>query len=99
MQAIRLADAPVEWVIVEASPINLIDITAVRKIEQLKKECDALNIHLVVCGEKRNIGRYFDSKWMTNKNEAAKSHEYATLKSAVHAFNRRKKSRKITTGS
>jgi len=86
---IAAADTPVEWFVVDASAVNVVDITAVHKYEELREELAARGILLGAARVKRNLMRFFDPGWAREQFEQRATHRFATLKSAVRAFNNR----------
>ena len=80
--AIQRAEAPVVWVVVDASPINLIDATAAQRVFELHAELAARGIVLCVARAKRQLRRYFSSGW----NGTFPGNRFPTVKSAVRAF-------------
>jgi len=86
---IAAAETPVEWVVVDASSINVIDITALQKIDELREELAAQGIVLNVARAKRNLMKFFNHDWGVKRREAYAGHRFDTIKSAVRAFNKR----------
>jgi high affinity sulfate transporter 1 len=60
---IAAAKTPVEWVVVDASSINVVDITALQKIDELREELAAQGIVLAVARAKRNLMKFFNYDW------------------------------------
>jgi len=81
-RAIQRAEAPVSWVVVDASPINLVDATAAHRVAELHAELAARGIALSVGRAKRQLRRYFAPGW----NAAFPGTRFPTLKSAVRTF-------------
>jgi sulfate permease, SulP family len=88
--AIQASKTPVEWVIVDASPINWIDATAVQRLDGLQSELAARGITLGVARAKLSLGRAFDPSWVSQRLAATGLHRFPTLKAAVRAFERQK---------
>jgi high affinity sulfate transporter 1 len=87
---IAASDTPVEWFVVDASTINVVDITALQKFAELREELAARGIVLGTVRVKRNLMRFFEREWAHERLEQqADTHRFATLKSAVRAFNNR----------
>ena len=80
----------VEWVIVDASPINWIDATAVQHLDELQRELAAQEITLGVARAKLSLGRAFDPSWVSQRLAATGLGRFPTLKAAVNAFNKHK---------
>jgi MFS superfamily sulfate permease-like transporter len=86
---IAAAETPVEWFVVDASAVNVVDITAVHKFEELREELAARGIMLGAARVKRNLARFFDPEWARERFEQRATHRFVTLKSAVRAFSTR----------
>jgi high affinity sulfate transporter 1 len=89
LAAIAASDTPVEWVVIDASPVNVVDVTALKKIDDLREELQARGILLAIAREKPVIKKFFEGKWVDTRRELIREYSFPTLKSAVHAFNRR----------
>ena len=89
--AIAASDTPIEWVIVDASPINIVDLTALQKIDELREELEARGIVLVAARIKRSVFRFFKPRWSHMRREERKKHTFHTLKAAISAFRKRNK--------
>jgi MFS superfamily sulfate permease-like transporter len=80
----------VEWVIVDASPINWIDATALQRLDELHRELAEQGITLGVAHAKLSLGRAFDPSWVTRRLTATGLRRFPTLKAAVRAFEHHK---------
>ena len=89
LATVAAAKTPVEWVVLDASPINVVDSTAVRKAEELRDALAAQGIQFVVARRKHTAGRLFEAAWVDAQRELTARHNYTTLKAAVNAFNNR----------
>jgi len=89
LAAINAAKTPVEWVVVDASSVNVVDSTAIQRIDQLHEELAARGIELAVAGKKRSTERFFEGSWVNARRELTEAHNYPTVKSAVKAFEKR----------
>jgi len=89
LTVIAAAETPVEWVVFDASSVNVVDATAVKKFDDLRVELAARGIVLAVARDKRTLERFFQSKWINVRRELNKDHNFHTLKSAIRAFNKR----------
>lgn len=87
--AIDAENHPVEWVVIDLSPVNVIDVTAVRKFDEMTEELAARGILLGTARHKRSIERGFDSKWLDARREILKNRAFPTLRSAMTAFEKR----------
>jgi len=86
---ISAAKTPVEWVVVDASSINVVDITALQKIDELREELAAQGIVLATARAKRNLWKFFNPDWGVKRRELNARYRFDTIKSAVRAFNNR----------
>jgi high affinity sulfate transporter 1 len=86
LAAIAAAETPVEWVVVDASPINVIDSTALKQLEQLIEELTARGIVFAIARRKHAVRRLFEASWVDVRRELSDEHNYPTLTSAVDAF-------------
>ena len=87
--AIAAAETPVEWVVVDASSVNVVDITAIQKVDELREELAARGISFVSARVKQSLLKYFKQDWGARRMETNAIYRYDTLKSAVRAFNNR----------
>ena len=90
---------PVEWVVIDASPINVFDVTALKKFDDLIEELKARGIVLALACEKRTLEKFFELKWVKARRQMTKEYRFHTLESAVHAFNHRGDRRKYGSES
>lgn len=88
--AIAAAPEPVQWVVIDASPINVIDVTALQKVMELREELDSKNIYLAHAQAKSNLERFFNGQWFRQHQANQKRFGFPTLKSAITAFEQQK---------
>jgi MFS superfamily sulfate permease-like transporter len=88
--AIAASKTPVEWVIVDASPINWIDATALQRLDELQSELAAQDITLGIARARLSLNRAFNPRWVAQRLPAMRLRRFPTLKAAVHAFERYK---------
>ena len=88
--AIQAAKTPVEWVILDASPINWIDATAVEHLDELRSELAAQGIVFGIARVRLSLNRAFNPSWIAQRPAAMEFRRFPTLKAALHAFERRK---------
>ena len=84
--AIRRAATPVAWVIVDLSPVNFVDATAVQRFDELREELTAQGVTLVLARVKRQLGGIFQAPWLEQRRSATAALTFPTLRSAVQAF-------------
>ncbi|SDW54287.1 SulP family inorganic anion transporter [Thiocapsa roseopersicina] len=89
LAAIAASETPVEWVVIDASPINVIDSTALKQVEQLIDELAARGVVFAVARRKHAVRRLFEASWVDVRRELTDASNYPTLTSAVDAFNAR----------
>lgn len=89
LAAVDESSSPVEWVVFDASAVNVVDSTALRKAEELREELAARGIVLAVARRKQASGLLFESSWLDAQRKLTQTNFYPTLKSAVKAFNSR----------
>ena len=87
--AIAASRTPVEWAVVDASPINWIDATALQRIDELRSELAGREIMLGVARAKLSLGRAFDPNWVSRRLASTGLRRFPTLKAAVNAFTKR----------
>jgi len=86
---IAAATPPVEWVVVDASSVNVVDITALQKFDELREELAARDIVLATARIKRSLLRFFNHDWGMKHRELHARYRFHTIKAAVRAFNNR----------
>jgi high affinity sulfate transporter 1 len=86
---ITAAETPVEWVVIDASSINIVDVTSMHKIGELREELAAQGIVLASARVKRNLWNYFNHDWSVKRRESNARYQFDTIKSALRAFNNR----------
>ncbi len=91
LKAIAEAETPVEWVVLDASPVNVLDVTAIQKFEELREELKARNIELAVARAKRSLTRFFSGDWLERRIEEQSALDYPTVSAAADAFKKRHK--------
>ena len=89
--AIAASKTPVEWVVVDASAVNVIDATALQKFDELTDELAHRGIVLAVARVKPSLGRFFKQAWWQKRVERHQAYRFLTLKTAIKAFNERDK--------
>ena len=92
--AIEAQKTPVEWVVVDASSINVIDVSALNSLDTLRKELQAEGISLYYAGVKRHLECYFNADFAQQQRKAAKSYRFQTLKPAIRAYLKQQKAQR-----
>ena len=96
LAAIDNADEPVEWVVVDLSPVNVVDVTALTKFDALKADLAERGIVLSIAYAKLGLERFFRESWFMARRELTAAHRFPTLKAAISAFKKRNKSAKAS---
>ena len=89
--AIAASPHPVEWVVVDASAVNIVDSTAVHKYDDLREELAARGIILGVARIKPHLERFFKPTWWEQRRDVHSEYRFVTLKGAVQAFKKHRK--------
>lgn len=89
-QAIVNAKDPVEWVVLDASPINVIDATALKGLLDLIEDVEAQGISFYIVRSKMGLRRFFRS-WYGRKirEKHPSTRTFHSLTHAVKAFYKR----------
>lgn len=82
--AVGASPTPVRWVIVDLSPVSLVDATALQRFRELREELAGRGITLGVAHARRQLRRAFDRRWLAER--ADRTRTFPTLRSAVRAF-------------
>ena len=90
-KAIAEASDPVEWVLLDASSVSVMDITALQKLDELRQELSAQGIVLATARVKPRLATFFNRKWSAKRAGVHAALRFETLKSAVRAFQQRDK--------
>jgi MFS superfamily sulfate permease-like transporter len=86
---VNAAAAPVEWVVIDTSPFNVVDATAISKIDELRDELSARGIVLNFSGTRRDLTRFFEAEWTQARFKHTESFNFPTVDAAVAAFRAR----------
>ena len=87
---VNAAPIPVEWVVVDTSPFNVLDATAVGKIDELRAELSDRGIVLNFAGLRRDLTRFFQAEWTKKLFAGTESFNFPTIDAAVTAFRKRR---------
>jgi len=87
LEAIASSRTPIEWVVLDASPINILDATAVQKLDEIRNELASRGIVLVTAEARKHLERFFEPEWVRKHSKLYDWFHYPTIKSAIHAFN------------
>ena len=87
---VAAAAMPVEWVVIDAGAINVVDYTAVETVDALHQGLQAKGVVLVLARVKQSLGRrFFHAAWVVSRREKAAMQVFPTVESAIEAFQRR----------
>ncbi len=84
--AVAAQNTPVEWVVFDASSVNIIDATGLRKYDELREELAAVGVSLYIARVKRNLERFFNKAFAKERRKTAKNRRFQTLKPAINAY-------------
>ena len=88
-QEIRKSATPVEWVLVDASPITVIDYTAMQMIQELREELADRRIELAFARARHHLAYFFRPAWVEEIQRAGSLQLFPGIKSAIQAFEQR----------
>src|SRR5262249_39338021 len=86
LEKVGQAVTPVEWVVIDANSINVMDFTAIQKVDELREDLAARGISLRFAHVKRSLGKFFSPHWLAHRGESRAAASYPNLTSAVEAF-------------
>ncbi len=85
-EVIAAQTTPVEWVVIDASPINVVDVTAIQKVGELREELAAQGIKLHFARAGHNLARFFNPSYVREREKAGDMPRFQTLKPAIRAY-------------
>jgi MFS superfamily sulfate permease-like transporter len=88
---IAAAKDPVEWLLIDASAINVVDLTAFQKIDELRQELAATGVVLAVARAKPSLWKFFNQAWALKQREVRVGYRFDTISTAIRAFENRVK--------
>ncbi|ASJ72841.1 sulfate permease [Granulosicoccus antarcticus] len=83
---VNAQNTPVEWLVLDASAINIVDATGLRKFDELRRELAEMGVSVYVARLRRHLGHFFNDDFVENRRERGKNHLFQTLKPAIKAF-------------
>jgi high affinity sulfate transporter 1 len=86
LEEIAKSPTPVEWVVIDASPVSLVDLTALTKIMDLRDHLQERGIRLGFAAVRRSVMSSFKSSWLENHPRLDGTSRFPTVKSAIKAF-------------
>ncbi len=87
---------PVEWLVLDASAINIVDATGLRKFDELRQELAAMGVSVYVARLRRHLGRFFNEDFVENRRERGRKYLFQTLKPAINAFLKQRRTSELT---
>ena len=94
--AVATQKTPVEWVVVDASSINIIDATGLRKFDELREELAAVGVSVYIARVKQHLEHFFNKEFAKERRKAAKKRRFQTLKPAINAYLKYQQARGLT---
>lgn len=94
--AVAAQKTPVKWVVLDASAINVIDVTGLRKLYELREELAAAGVSFYIARVKRHLGRFFNEAFSKKQRKKSKKYRFQTLKPAIKAFLEEQQARGLT---
>ena len=94
--AVAAQKTPVEWVVVDASSINIIDATGLRKFDELREELAAVGVSVYIARVKQHLEHFFNKEFAKERRKAAKKLRFQTLKPAINAYLKYQQARGLT---
>lgn len=86
LQSIAAQKTPVKWVIIDASSINIIDVSSLNKLKELRRELKVRDISIYFARVKKELERFFNRDYTDGHQKAMKKRRFQTLKPAIRAF-------------
>jgi high affinity sulfate transporter 1 len=83
------ASTPVEWVVIDAGAIGVVDYSAVQTLDALNQALRAQGIVLVFARVRQSLRRFFHAAWVLSRQEKPAVPVYQTVDMAIEAFQRR----------
>lgn len=90
LEAVAAERRPIGWLIIDASPVNHIDLTALEKLDELDEELGARGITIIVANPDPHLMRYFSSAWRREREQQLSHRVFPTIGSALEAHARAK---------
>ena len=95
LKIIAAQKTPIEWVVIDASPFNVIDVSALNKLDELRTELANKGISLYYARVKQQLERFFNSSFAKERRKAAKNYRFQTLKPAYLKYQKAKGQKEI----
>lgn len=92
LKEIAASSEPLEWVVIDAAPINALDITSLHHLKDLIEDLNGRGITLRFARVKQSLWTFFNASWISP--QLKERVRYDTLTSAVEAFKQREQENK-----
>ncbi len=86
LAVVAAQEPPVRWVVIDASPINPVDVTGLRKVDELREELARAGATLAVVRMKRYLERFFEPGFVEARRAASEVQHFDSVKLAINAF-------------
>jgi len=94
--AVAAQKTTVEWVVIDASSVNVIDVTGLRKLDELRDELAAAGVSVYIARVKRHLERFFNQEFAKERRKKAKKYRFQTLKPAISAYLKHQQAKGLT---
>ncbi len=89
LEQMRRSTEPLRWVVVDLSPVSIIDSTALNRFEDLRDELQLRDgITLAVARARQQLAKHFDPSFIAERMAAGQTLFFPTLRAAVKAYKR-----------
>ena len=95
-EVIEAQKTPVEWVVVDASSVNVVDVSALNMLDELRGELAARGVQLYFARVKRNLEKFFNPEFAKERRKSAKKYRFQTLSPAIKAYLKYKKAQQAS---
>lgn len=95
--AVAAQKTPVEWIVVDASSVNVVDVTGLRKLDELREELAAEGVDVYYARVKLHLQRFFNTAFAEERRAAGQEYRFPTLKPAIRAYLKHKKAKEGAT--
>jgi len=93
------AETAVEWLVLDASSMNYVDVTAIKKVDELAAELSDRGVRIVVVNLKSHVLRPFKQEWVKGRLERGAAKIFPTIRTAINAFEQSRKQAAIRDSS